>query len=430
MKSIYLLSALSIASIVVATPQIHRRHRPHRNARHHAKRDNIDWVTVTSYVTEEDPSVTVYVNPQGQTISIVTDSTHNVPAQTSIASSAKTVQVAPVQISTVQTSSAKAQVAQAQPNTQMTTTKSVQTPVIGVTSAAVVLPTTATVAAASTQTAAGSSGLFQGGVANFKGIVYSPYKGNYGSTNCKTAADVMADFAKISSADYNLVRLYGVDCNQVANVAAAAKAKGMKLFLGVYNVADGAYKTDLASMATQLNNDWSNVHTVSIGNELVNAGLQPGVVIAALNDAKSILANKGPKVVTVDTFVAVIANPALCQNSDYTAVNMHPFFDALTTAQTAGAFMTAQIERVRAACPSSQPLVITETGWPSAGQKLNLAIPGVSQQTTAINQIKSAVGSGYIMLSAFNDYWKNPGPQDIENYFGLYGEAPSDNATP
>lgn len=229
-------------------------------------------------------------------------------------------------------------------------------------------------------------------------------------------------------ADYNLIRLYGVDCNQVANVAAAARAKGMQLFLGIYNIANGAYHADLASMTSQLNNNWSNVHTVSVGNELVNAGVQPSEVLTALQSVKATLKGKGPKVVTVDTFNAVIANPALCQQSDYTAVNMHPFFDPLTVARTAGTFITTQMENVRAVCPQGQDIIITETGWPSHGEPLNLAVPGPFRQKVAIRQIKKAVPQGYILLSAFNDYWKNPGANNIENYFGLYGEAPSDCA--
>ncbi|GAM86303.1 hypothetical protein ANO11243_043150 [Dothideomycetidae sp. 11243] len=401
------------------------RHGARRHALAHERRDDVDYVTVTAYVTEQDPSVTVYVDQSGHTLSVVTDPTVTATAQTTETKSA----VAPPPVQTTTLSSAVA-VAPVQP---------VVTPAAVATTKAVVAPA-APAPAASSQAVAGSTGsnsvtsnsnMFSGGVSDFKGIVYSPYKGNYGSTACKSAADVMKDFAAISASDYNLVRLYGVDCNQVANVAAAAKTKGMKLFLGVYNVAGGAYKSDLASMASQLNNDWSNVHTVSIGNELVNAGLQPSVIISALQDVKTnILNGKGPKVVTVDTFTAVLANPALCQNSDYTAVNMHPFFDPLTTSSTAGAFMEVQMALVRAACPSGQSLVITETGWPSAGEKVALAVPGVSQQATAVAQIKAAVGQGYIMLSAFNDFWKNPGPYDIENFFGLYGEAPSDNAMP
>lgn len=269
-----------------------------------------------------------------------------------------------------------------------------------------------------------------GGFSNFKGIVYSPYKGNLGSSSCKSAAEVAEDFASIPTGVYNLVRLYGVDCNQVANVAAVAVPLGMKLFLGVYNVAGGAYASDIASMSSQLNGDWSNVHTVSIGNEAVSNGTPLDVIISALNDVKAnILNGKGPKVVAVDTFATVIANPSLCQNSDYNAVNMHPFFDPLTTAETAGVFMTTQMANVKAACANGGDTIITETGWPNAGQQYNLAIPGFSQQATAIGMIESAVGQNYVILSAFNEYWKSPGVADVEPYFGLYGEAPSDNAS-
>ena len=231
---------------------------------------------------------------------------------------------------------------------------------------------------------------------------------------------------------YNMIRLYGVDCDQIASVAPVAAQYGMKLFLGIYNVAGGAYKADIESMASQLNNDWSNVHTVVIGNELGSGGaISVSELGAAVDDVKNnILNGAGPYVVTVDTFSTTIANPQLCEASDYTAVNMHPYYDPNTSAATAGDFMTQWMGTVRNACPSGQPLVISETGWPWAGQSHDIAVPSPADQATAISAIEGAVGQGYILLAAFNEYWIAPGMYGIDQFFGIYGEAPSDNATP
>ena len=42
---------------------------------------------------------------------------------------------------------------------------------------------------------------------------------------------------------------------------------------------------------------------------------------------------------TIDTVSAITDNPALCENSDYTLVNCHAFFDPNAAAADAGTFV-------------------------------------------------------------------------------------------
>ncbi|KAJ8123801.1 hypothetical protein ONZ43_g328 [Nemania bipapillata] len=262
------------------------------------------------------------------------------------------------------------------------------------------------------------------------GVTYSPYKGD---GNCKTEAEVDRDFSLFSK-DYGVVRLYGVDCGQVSTVSKAANKYGNKLFLGIFDInnVDSAVDT----MAASLNYDWSMVDTVSVGNELVNnGGATAEQSLAALARARSCLRARGYQgpVVVVDTFVAVLAHPELCDESDYCAVNVHPFFDPNTGAPDAGNFVNSMMQNIRSrlADPSKR-VVVTETGWPWQGQPNGAAIPGLDHQSLAISSIKGAFSNNaadVFLFTAFNDLWKKPEASTFmaEQFWGMGGRySPSD----
>jgi len=275
--------------------------------------------------------------------------------------------------------------------------------------------------------AASSSVPSSGSGSGMRGISYSPYSGNVASGNvgCKTAAQVAADFAEIDSSHYNMVRIYGTDCNQVENVLTVAKSKGMKVFAGVYDITQVA--SEIATIIAAANGDWSDFHTISIGNELVNSGAATvSAVTSAISTARGLLsaASYTGKIVTVDTFVAIKANPALCEASDYAAANAHPYFDGNVEAANAGPWVLSQMEAVSSAC-GGKDTMITETGWPWGGESFQDAVASPANQAAAVSSIQGSVSSNLIMFTAFNDMWKAPGYLNIEQSWGMLGNSAS-----
>lgn len=188
------------------------------------------------------------------------------------------------------------------------------------------------------------------------GIVYSPYNDD---GTCKSTAVVAVDIGSIHGFGFGMVRIYGVDCNQVSNVLAAAKTFGMKVFLGIFDM--GQCEAQLAQLIQFVGGDWSPVYAISIGNELVNSGAMSAVaMVEKVNSSRNILriAGYGGPVVIVDTWVAIIANPILCQNSDFVAANCHAFFDGNVLPNAAGKFMSDSIAKLGAAC-GGKPVLIT-----------------------------------------------------------------------
>ncbi|KAK4990827.1 Cell surface mannoprotein mp65 [Elasticomyces elasticus] len=407
---LFCVAALSALELAFAQP--HRQH--HR----HAKRD---VVTQIDYVTATAPDVVIYVDNHGKPL--YTSYAYQAPptsvpalspaAASSTSSSSRVAQAAP-------SSSSSSSVAPPAPST--TSSKSVApaatstpatTPAAAPTTAAA--PSSSAPAPSSSAAAPASSSAPSSGFA----ISYSPYNAD---GTCKTQDQVNSDFQKING--YSMVRIYGTDCNQASTVLNAVASKGMKLFAGVYDITKVTAELQLIiKAANAINGGWAAIDTISIGNEGVNNGAYTvSAVVSAIGTARSTLSGTGfsGKIVTVDTFVAIIANPELCRASDYAAANCHAFFDGGVTAQGAGAFVLGQAQAVSKAC-GGKNTVITESGWPSQGNANGAAVPSLSNQKDAINSLKSHFSSNMVLFTAFNDMWKknNAGTFGAEQYWGI-----------
>lgn len=261
------------------------------------------------------------------------------------------------------------------------------------------------------------------------GVAYAPYNAD---GSCKSADQIMTDFGAIRQT-YGYVRVYGVDCDQVPRVYAAAKANNLLVMYGLYSLDD--LGDQVATLTSGIQNDWSHVDTVSVGNELVNNGqATPQQVQDALTAARQLLVSAGwtGPVVTVDTFVAALAHPELCSSSDYCAVNIHPFFDPNTPAEKAGTFVLNMVQALREKLGNPSARVrVTESGWPWQGSANGKAVPGVDQQAAALSSIQAAFTNNpedVFLFSMFNDRWKTAAEATFyaEQYWGIgTADAPS-----
>ncbi|KAL9043492.1 MAG: hypothetical protein Q9214_003326 [Letrouitia sp. 1 TL-2023] len=253
------------------------------------------------------------------------------------------------------------------------------------------------------------------------GVSYSPYNAD---NSCKSADQVAKDFSEING--YQVVRLYGTDCNQVANVLAATKGSSVQLFLGIFDV--DKIQEECSTLSKAVNGDWSRVRAVSVGNELVNKGAaDTSKVIGAIGQVRTILKGSGYNgpVVTVDTMMAMADHPELCKASDFCAINCHAFFDGNTPAEKSGTFVKDWVDKIGKA--TGKRVVVTETGWPNKGDPNRMAIPSQENHQVALQSIKDEVANNVIFYSAFNDLWKtnSAGTFNAEQWWGLYGNAPS-----
>ncbi|KAK2768688.1 hypothetical protein FQN54_000544 [Arachnomyces sp. PD_36] len=361
---------------------------------HHAKRSN----AVTEHAAVPSQEVLIYVDQAGNTISQET----NYPCQPTTSVEVPAPANTPVAVEDYEAPVKNAAVPMEESSSS---------------SSSYDLPSTTSASTYPTTPSTPPSGDYPSGL----GICYAPYNDD---GSCKSQSQVNADFDQLT--EYSLVRIYGVDCNQVTTVLNAAKATNKKIFAGLFDIT--TLTEDLKTIISAAKSDWDLFNTISVGNELVNQGAHSvQEVVTAIGTARSTLRAAGYSgpVVTVDTFNALIANPELCQASDYCAANCHPFFDPNTPASDAGSFVAEQVKLITDAAGGDKVTVITETGWPSEGSTNGLAIPSVVNQGIAIASLKKTLGGGeergLYLLSAFDTQWKadNGGTFGTEKYWGI-----------
>ena len=270
----------------------------------------------------------------------------------------------------------------------------------------------------------------------------------------------MAKDLQQQASSYEVIRLYGTDCNQVANVIAATKGN-VKLFLGIFDI--NAIQKEVSTISSAVNGNWGLVNAVSVGNELVNSGkASAGQVTSAIGIARSALNSAGYSgpVTTVDTMIAMKNNPTLCTASDFCAINCHAFFDGNVLPEGAGDFVKKWAQQVSDAA-DGKTVIVSESGWPTQGGSNNKAVASQEAHAAAISSLKSAFGGGtnIVLYGMYNDVWKKDSATTFgsvflcgflsspcfhllcsqtqyshlltfchyraEKYWGLYGNAPS-----
>lgn len=206
----------------------------------------------------------------------------------------------------------------------------------------------------------------------------------------------------------------------------------MKVFAGVYDLTDFPNSLDAfedAATTPDGRKDWSIFHTITVGNELVNGGTEaPGKVAGAVTQARTILRGKGYEgpVVTVDTFSVHLKHPELCKVSDYCAANCHAFFDATQQPHNAGPYVLEQAHAVSAVAGGKRTM-ITESGWPHAGESNGAAIPSDENQRVAIESLRRSFAhrkEDIVYFTAFDDLWKDDNRYTFsaERFWGIHAK--------
>ncbi|EFQ92521.1 hypothetical protein CFE70_009346 [Pyrenophora teres f. teres 0-1] len=257
------------------------------------------------------------------------------------------------------------------------------------------------------------------------GITWDAYDG---SAKCLSEADVASQFSKMK--DYKVVRIYGMDCNQIPNAIQNALKNGQKLMGGAYVDPTGggedltkviqAYKNAIDKYA---GGNWDIIQLFSVENERVNEKrMSAGQVVEAIGSARNQLRGLGYKgpVGAVETAPALIANPSICNAADVVTANIHAFFDRNTKAQDAGPFVKSQVQLVKNAC-NNKRVVVTESGWPHQGNANGAAVPSSENQRAALASIRQNFSGDLFFFSGFDSAWKADSAStfNAERFWGM-----------
>ncbi|KAI5964236.1 SCW11 [Candida pseudojiufengensis] len=254
-------------------------------------------------------------------------------------------------------------------------------------------------------------------------IVYSPYANDHG---CKSSDQINEDLEFIASKGIKNIRSYGTDCGSLTTVLTKAKQLGLTVNQGVWISEAGIDSADdqinqIISYGQQ--NGWDIFNLITFGNEAINSNfISINDMLKKFNSVKSKLQSAGYQgyVTTAEPPATFIKYPQLCTqtNMDIVAINPHSYFNENISPENSGNYVTSQQSQVASLC-NGKSVWITETGYPSQGSTLGLNVPTLLNQKIAIESILKETGGDCTILTTYNDFWKDPGPYGIEQYFGV-----------
>ncbi|SCU92686.1 LAME_0F01046g1_1 [Lachancea meyersii CBS 8951] len=260
-------------------------------------------------------------------------------------------------------------------------------------------------------------------------LVYSPYNDD---NSCKDSSSVYQDLEFIKSKGVSKIRVYGTDCNSLETVTSAAKSLGITINQGLWITSSGVDSIDdsvTALISYGQSNGWDLFDVLTIGNEAILSGYcTVSDLINKISSVRSQFENAGfnGQFTTSEPPVTFQNHPELCTSAkiDFVGINSHAYFDENSSAASAGTFVKGQFELIQQICGTNN-VVVTETGYPSDGDQNGGNIPSAENQLTAVQNILNEMGQQVTILSTFDDLWKQPGPYNIENHFGISSILPN-----
>jgi exo-beta-1,3-glucanase (GH17 family) len=276
---------------------------------------------------------------------------------------------------------------------------------------------------------------------SFIGIDYSPFHYPGQSPNLGTPIpddQIIADLQTLAT-KFRVIRTYGVDATTRLDrivPLASANTPSLKVWLGVYEDAtyNGAGDKTFLDTAISQANTYPNVSAVVVGNECLPGDpianpVSVAQMIADLQYVKAGITNKNIKVTTCLTYSSGASTNNGLQVAPYCDVimaNIYPFYGGVSISdnQAIQNLITAYKDIFVPRYPG-KPIVIGETGWPSAptDQPEDQAVPSLANEETFTKQvIGNAPNLGDTFLySAFDEPW-GPGGNAWGPYWGLWDQ--------
>jgi exo-beta-1,3-glucanase (GH17 family) len=161
---------------------------------------------------------------------------------------------------------------------------------------------------------------------------------------------------------------------------------------------------------------------LAVGNEvLLREDLGEAELIGYLQRARAAL--PGVPVSYVDAYYLFCQHPRLVEACDVILANCYPFWEYCALDQALAYMQEMHARVVRIA--GGRPVIISETGWPSAGTPVGEAVPSVEnalRYLLATLEWTEAAGIDLFYFAAFDEAWKAGPEGDRGVTWGLWDQ--------
>lgn len=171
-------------------------------------------------------------------------------------------------------------------------------------------------------------------------------------------------------------------------------------------------KKEIAALIKSANANPDVVKRVIVGNEVLLRGdMAVDKLIDYIREVKRSV--KQP-VSYADVWSMYMKHPELIREVDFITIHILPYWeDEPISVEHAGAHLekiVKQVEDEARGIAPGKPILIGESGWPSAGRQRGMAIPSVVNEAKFIRdmiQVANRHGFDYNIVEAFNQPWKS-----------------------
>ncbi|MFN3202348.1 MAG: glycosyl hydrolase [Bradymonadia bacterium] len=159
---------------------------------------------------------------------------------------------------------------------------------------------------------------------------------------------------------------------------------------------------------------------IAVGNEVILRGeMEEARLIEMIEEVRA--AVPGVPVGYVDAYFVFVAHPAIAAACDFIPVNCYPFWEEVPLERSVN-YAQEMVRRVQAAV-GDKPVVIAETGWPTAGEANGPAEPSLRNMALYLLNILAWTDDEELPLfwfSAYDEAWKVGPEGDCGAFWGLW----------
>lgn len=267
--------------------------------------------------------------------------------------------------------------------------------------------------AASLMFTCGTVSWAQAPVAKLNGLDYSPFLTGQ-DPNRGSQVTYAQNYSRMQIvAPYTVwIRSFG-STGGLENTPAIARSLGLKV------AANAWISSDLSQNTAEINNliaaaNAGHVDIAIVGSEaILRNDVTVTQLIAYMNQVRQAIPS-GIPVVTADIWGTFISNPSLIAAADQVWANFYPYWEG-TSISNSVCSLEQEYQQLKQAS-GSKTVVVSETGWPSAGDAVGAAVPSVANANLFALQFLTWASANSVpsfYFEAFNEDWKidDEGPQ-------------------